>query len=498
MDLGRRLQALTHAACPALRSVMDLGRQLSWSMICDGGPGQAAAGLNPRRLPWSAIGDGGPGQAAAGVNPRRLPWSAIGDGGPGQAAAGLNPRRLPRSAIGDGGPGQAAAGVNPRRLPRSAIGDGGPGQAAAGVNPRRLPRSAIGDGGPGQAAAGVNPRRLPRSAIGDGGPGQAAAGVNPRRLPRSAIGDGGPGQAAAGVNPRRLPRSAIGDGGPGQAAAGVNPRRLPRSAIGDGGPGQAAAGLNPRRLPRSAIGDGGPGQAAAGLNPRRLPWSTIMAWISLTWVLPFPPAIFAGLTCIFAPGWPVGVADEKTEAPRCEVYCSKYHSLEVEELAFKARFSRVSHKRWNADNSQQIAQGQAQTVCDIGWYQSPSKEAQNQYIQWLVPDNNRADSNKLHKQHIIRRSQQAQDPAELNLASCDQHLHSILHTNWLFSSQEVVLTAYNHSSKDQAIGESHGQGGEEATSSIMLSRSIHTVSKVADMASMNQEITKAKEKPPFD
>uniref|UniRef100_G1PYX1 Rho-GAP domain-containing protein n=1 Tax=Myotis lucifugus TaxID=59463 RepID=G1PYX1_MYOLU len=54
----------------------------------------------------------------------------------------------------------------------------------------------------------------------------------------------------------------------------------------------------------------------------------------------------------------------------------------------------------------------------------------------------------------------------------------------LSSSQGVVLTAYHHSSKDWAIGESHGQGGEEAT--------------FADMASMNQEITKAKEKPPFD
>ncbi|KAK1343788.1 hypothetical protein QTO34_014341 [Cnephaeus nilssonii] len=54
------------------------------------------------------------------------------------------------------------------------------------------------------------------------------------------------------------------------------------------------------------IGDGGHGQPAAGAN--RLPQSTIMAWISLAWVLPSPPAIFAGLTCIFAPDWLVGVA----------------------------------------------------------------------------------------------------------------------------------------------------------------------------------------------
>ncbi|XP_066229364.1 rho GTPase-activating protein 18 isoform X2 [Saccopteryx leptura] len=59
--------------------------------------------------------------------------------------------------------------------------------------------------------------------------------------------------------------------------------------------------------------------------------------------------------------------------------------------------------------------------------------------------------------------------------------------NWLSSSQGVVLTAYHHSSKDRAVGESHGQGGEEAASS-------HKCGQYA----MNQEITKAKEKPPFD
>lgn len=35
--------------------------------------------------------------------------------------------------------------------------------------------------------------------------------------------------------------------------------------------------------------------------------------------------------------------------------------------------------------------------------------------------------------------------------------------SWLSSSQGVVLTAYHPSSKDRAAGESHGQGGEEAT-----------------------------------
>ncbi|KAM8788743.1 rho GTPase-activating protein 18 isoform 2-T2 [Rhynchonycteris naso] len=59
--------------------------------------------------------------------------------------------------------------------------------------------------------------------------------------------------------------------------------------------------------------------------------------------------------------------------------------------------------------------------------------------------------------------------------------------NWLSSSQGVVLTAYHHSSKDRAVGESHGQGGEEAASS-------HKCGQYA----MTQEITKAKEKPPFD
>ncbi|XP_023614919.1 rho GTPase-activating protein 18 isoform X2 [Myotis lucifugus] len=59
--------------------------------------------------------------------------------------------------------------------------------------------------------------------------------------------------------------------------------------------------------------------------------------------------------------------------------------------------------------------------------------------------------------------------------------------SWLSSSQGVVLTAYHPSSKDRAVGESHGQGGEEATSSRRYGQ-----------YTMNQETTKAKEKPPFD
>ena len=36
--------------------------------------------------------------------------------------------------------------------------------------------------------------------------------------------------------------------------------------------------------------------------------------------------------------------------------------------------------------------------------------------------------------------------------------------SWLSNSQAVVLTAYHHSGKDQALGGSHGKGGEEAAS----------------------------------
>lgn len=59
--------------------------------------------------------------------------------------------------------------------------------------------------------------------------------------------------------------------------------------------------------------------------------------------------------------------------------------------------------------------------------------------------------------------------------------------SWLSSSQGVVLTAYHHSGKDQAVGESHGKAGEEATSSRRYGQ-----------YALNQEITKVKEKPPFD
>ncbi|XP_019584990.2 rho GTPase-activating protein 18 isoform X1 [Rhinolophus sinicus] len=59
--------------------------------------------------------------------------------------------------------------------------------------------------------------------------------------------------------------------------------------------------------------------------------------------------------------------------------------------------------------------------------------------------------------------------------------------SWLSSSQGVVLTAYHHSGKDQAVGESQGKDGEQATSSRRYGQ-----------YTMNQEITKVKEKPPFD
>uniref|UniRef100_A0A2R9C4L8 Rho GTPase-activating protein 18 n=1 Tax=Pan paniscus TaxID=9597 RepID=A0A2R9C4L8_PANPA len=61
--------------------------------------------------------------------------------------------------------------------------------------------------------------------------------------------------------------------------------------------------------------------------------------------------------------------------------------------------------------------------------------------------------------------------------------------SWLSSSQGVVLTAYHPSGKDQAVGNSHAKGGEEATSSRRYGQ-----------YTMNQEstTTKVMEKPPFD
>ncbi|XP_062042731.1 rho GTPase-activating protein 18 [Lepus europaeus] len=60
--------------------------------------------------------------------------------------------------------------------------------------------------------------------------------------------------------------------------------------------------------------------------------------------------------------------------------------------------------------------------------------------------------------------------------------------SWLSSSQGVVLTAYHPSGKDQAVGDSHAQGGEEATSS-----------RRCGQYTMNQETTtKVTEKPLFD
>ncbi|XP_027803189.1 rho GTPase-activating protein 18 isoform X1 [Marmota flaviventris] len=60
--------------------------------------------------------------------------------------------------------------------------------------------------------------------------------------------------------------------------------------------------------------------------------------------------------------------------------------------------------------------------------------------------------------------------------------------SWLSSSQGVVLTAYHPSGKDQAVGESHTRGGEEATSSRRYGQ-----------YTMNQDTTtKITEKPPFD
>ncbi|XP_008826038.1 rho GTPase-activating protein 18 [Nannospalax galili] len=60
--------------------------------------------------------------------------------------------------------------------------------------------------------------------------------------------------------------------------------------------------------------------------------------------------------------------------------------------------------------------------------------------------------------------------------------------NWLSGSQGVVLTAYHPSGKDQAVGESHAKGDEEATCSRRYGQ-----------YTMNQESsTKVTEKPPFD
>ncbi|KAM5165894.1 rho GTPase-activating protein 18 isoform 1-T1 [Callospermophilus lateralis] len=60
--------------------------------------------------------------------------------------------------------------------------------------------------------------------------------------------------------------------------------------------------------------------------------------------------------------------------------------------------------------------------------------------------------------------------------------------SWLSSSQGVVLTAYHPSGKDQAVGESHTRGGEEATSSRRYGQ-----------YTMNQDTTtKITEKTPFD
>ncbi|XP_016060476.1 PREDICTED: rho GTPase-activating protein 18 isoform X1 [Miniopterus natalensis] len=59
--------------------------------------------------------------------------------------------------------------------------------------------------------------------------------------------------------------------------------------------------------------------------------------------------------------------------------------------------------------------------------------------------------------------------------------------SWLSGSQGVVLTAYHPSGKDRAAAESHGQAGEDAAAS-----------RRCGQYTMNQELTKVKEKPPFD
>uniref|UniRef100_A0A8D2D3F2 Rho GTPase-activating protein 18 n=1 Tax=Sciurus vulgaris TaxID=55149 RepID=A0A8D2D3F2_SCIVU len=60
--------------------------------------------------------------------------------------------------------------------------------------------------------------------------------------------------------------------------------------------------------------------------------------------------------------------------------------------------------------------------------------------------------------------------------------------SWLSSSQGVVLTAYHPSGKDQAVGENHARGGEEATSSQRHGQ--YTINQ--------NSTTKVTEKPPFD
>ncbi|MBZ3871375.1 Rho GTPase-activating protein 18 [Sciurus carolinensis] len=60
--------------------------------------------------------------------------------------------------------------------------------------------------------------------------------------------------------------------------------------------------------------------------------------------------------------------------------------------------------------------------------------------------------------------------------------------SWLSSSQGVVLTAYHPSGKDQAVGENHARGGEEATSSQRHGQ--YTINQ--------DSTTKVTEKPPFD
>uniref|UniRef100_A0A8C6DMZ9 Rho GTPase-activating protein 18 n=1 Tax=Moschus moschiferus TaxID=68415 RepID=A0A8C6DMZ9_MOSMO len=59
--------------------------------------------------------------------------------------------------------------------------------------------------------------------------------------------------------------------------------------------------------------------------------------------------------------------------------------------------------------------------------------------------------------------------------------------SWLSNSQAVVLTAYHPSGKDQALGGRNGKGGEEAASSRRYGQ-----------YTMNQEVTKVTERPPFD
>ncbi|XP_021561631.1 rho GTPase-activating protein 18 isoform X2 [Carlito syrichta] len=60
--------------------------------------------------------------------------------------------------------------------------------------------------------------------------------------------------------------------------------------------------------------------------------------------------------------------------------------------------------------------------------------------------------------------------------------------SWLSSSQGVVLTAYHPSGQDQAVGGSHAQGGEEATSSRRYGHYTMT----------QESTTRIPEKPPYD